>query len=460
MSYSPEEDSGCGSDLPIELSEAAQYTQRVEQENRRVHRIMGGVLVASAVAAGVSVWDVMEHPSHPPAPPTLSCKGFGNDVLHTPEHHEFGLPQGIILDPEHIATRGMTDRRDFQLADGSAVKSRDAGSVTRQGDKLTGQIVLSRKYAEGTRGLLESSPLRWGACQLRGGLKFTATSTEAYTNGEYNSADDSVNFIVHAGASDKLYQDERDLYYVGAHEIGHSIRARVLKQGTDKESLGKIKKIDSLYEKHLALGLEDYRQAHGKQLSADLDELLLQYKAVNNVDTNATKGRLGRAIAYIKEKLERPNGLSDIGISRQKSVDYPEDVHVGLRSVDAMISAASQAVESDDHVLFGLSEFFESYPGKVDKGLLDRNDNRLHKFLSSVFLSEHTLPGNTGGHPWDNSNETFASLFCMTQFASPEAYARFVNGLGKKYQALSRQELETMKQLRDTINPKTLGRTS
>jgi hypothetical protein len=224
--------------------------------------------------------------------------------------------------------------------------------------------------------------------------------------------------------------------------------------GHDERSQELIKRIDSLYEQHLSMALEEYRVKHGQQILEDLAGIESQFTALDaSVTDAATKQTVKRGIEYLRQKLAEPGGLGEIGI---ETFTDPENNagEVQLASLDNMLAIAFEATAKDgESRLYGLGEYFEDYPDKLDGELMTRTYKQIKEFLIPRFLSEEVLPGNEGGHSWEDSNELFATSWVLAGQASANRYEQVVGGLPEEYRPIARQQLETAAELRRTIDP-------
>jgi hypothetical protein len=304
--------------------------------------------------------------------------------------------------------------------------------------------------------VLQNDSIRWGICHLKGGVGFTATDTDAFTNGEYKPKDKAAELIFKAGGDDRLYDDGRDIAYVQTHEIGHAIRDQILEKGTDERSIELITQLDGLYKQHLSMGLEEYRTLHSDKIVGNLDKLLEQFQALDStIAPEGTKQQLKAATDYIKTKLDTVDGLTELALHEADDDRYPGHKSISLSSLNGMIATASIATSPEDHALYGVNEFIEDYPDKLDRNLIINTENALKDFLKPRFLSEDIMPGNDGGHSEDNNDESFATEYILTGLVSPNHYPEITGRMPEQYRAIGEQELHVMHELRSGLDPHT-----
>jgi len=394
----------------------------------------------------------------------VDCEDFDDSMLKLPSGDEFGIPKpGLSLPSQELSLSPSAVNIGTYLSPNGtrqALKTETIGAITDKDGKLSGGFTMPKPYTEALTGTLADSEIdRWGVCRLTGGLSITLTNVSDYNNGDFQppaqdqGGNGGIEFILATGSQGSLYENQRSMEYVTTHEIGHSIRNGILTTGTDQNAIKLIGELDNLYAQNLKLGLEDYRVTHGEELINKLQNFLQKFDALDDKTARPLmKQQLGAAINYMVQKINQPNGLTDLALAPPDDSPNPE---ASLLTFDDMIARASLAV-SPNNALYGLGEFFQDNPNALDPNLLIQNDKDLDHFLRTVFAQETVMSGDTGGHPFDNSDELFASLFTLTGYVSPDNYDRIVAAIPPAYRSVVRQQLTVMDKLRQTFDPLTL----
>lgn len=235
--------------------EAAE-AERAANDARFFRRITAPLLAATVAVGGAYVY--LEASTPAPRETTYSCTDFEDDVLKPPSQDQLGFARpGARLDPGQIGTDGMRPDLNWEKPDGSSVLAKPLGNIENRDGTLGGRLDMPRDYGRTVIAVFQNDGIRWGVCNLEGGVTLRATDTDAMVNGGYVRWNDSVELIFKAGGDDPLFDDSRDVAYVQSHEIGHSVRDEILKNGTDARSMELIERLDALYKRQLSMALEE-----------------------------------------------------------------------------------------------------------------------------------------------------------------------------------------------------------
>lgn len=434
--------------------------QRIAEQNARDNRRFMRIVVPIAVAkmALFGVYLKLENDIPEPREATYSCDGFDDGILKPPTEDQLGLFwTGSPLNPEELTTDGMQPHPELEAADGTPVLVKPLGGIANQDGTIGGTLSMSPNYARTIIGVFQHDGVRWGICNIDGGVDFTATDTAGLVNGEYNLEDNSSELVFKAGGKDPLYEDGQDVAYVISHESGHAVRDEILEDGTDARSTELINQLDALYKQQLSMGLEEYRLQHSDQIANDLDGLLEQFQALDStIASKDSKHKIKLAFEYIKQKLTEVGGLTELGIYEVDDPLHTGKELIGIDSLNGMITTASLATAPDGDAIYGLNEYVMDYPDKLDRNLLFNTDSQIKAFLEPRFLSEHIMPGNSGGHAWDNTDELFASSWALVGLVSKNHYPEIINQVPEQYRSIVAEQLDVMYELRSNLDPQSL----
>lgn len=439
---------------------AAQLVQDDREQARKLLKISAPLLAVSAASA-IGMMSIDTTPSQ--AVDTSSCTGFSPDVLKSPTQDTFGVAdRGQELNPKLVNTKGMEHVTDHTKADGSPVLAKVGAKISNKNGKLTSsEVDMPHDYARAMQGILENKALRWGICQLDGGVKVTFTDTPAYENGKFTPKDDAFEARLVAGNNEPHdYPDQRALTYLVAHENGHALRQAVVDTNAQPAITALYKELGEVYGTHLEKVFEEYRQQHGKDLAGTIDVLSKQLNALDDAHMDASsKDKYNRAAAYLKQQLDKSGGLKDLAVMHQPSETNPAGPGlVSAANLNQLIANASAKVDPEDF-LYGVDEFITDSGGKVDYGLLTKSTLDIGTYLDHRFPSEKVFEGDNGGHP-DSDDELGAELMVLTGLSDASKDGRIIERVPDAYKADAQHELTIARKIREEIDPTLFAKTS
>lgn len=438
---------------------------RLDHEQRRrdilFAKIAIPLTICKVIGTGVLIYmdGGLVKPRDPEAEKAAySCENFTDELFDPPVGDQYGYRPGATLDGTKITVENMTPRLDpygdpIMRNDGTAVQEKTIGKLYDKNGQVGGDFNgATNDIVNSWKSILRIDEVRWVTCSLDNGVTLVATDEEELNNAHYNNKDEGVEFTFNAGKPDKLFNETRDLAYTQLHEGGHFIRQKIL-LGDNEQTKQLVKQMDTLYTQHLTLALEEYRTANFQQILDDLDTLQAQFLALDNsIADNEIKNIIVRGVDYLKHKLSQPGGLAEMAINNLQAPDGTTEVT--WSGLSGMLGSAFEATAKEgESRLYGVDEYFEDYPDKLDKNVLHRTNKEIRKFLEGCFLSEGVLPGSSDAHSWEDSNETFATSWILTRVVSPNRYGQVVAGLPEQYRGIALQELEAAKTLRQTLDP-------
>jgi hypothetical protein len=439
---------------------AAQIVAQIEHTTfRNVKRYVLPLFAAKMAFFGAFVYFEAQEDNRP-TPSPYSCADFSADVIQPVDPGAFIAEKpGARLKPTDISTAGMTKIGVLEADDGSYtdVRTKPMGKIRNDGTTLKGNLSGPDAYTSAVVKVLSDEEIRWGVCSLAGGLTAEATDNADYVNGEFVPSEHRANFIFSASnTGDHLYQDQRDVKYVAVHELGHSLRNRILRDSANPEAIALVKELDELYVEQLKMGVEEYRQGHHAEIAANLDTLLAQMNAVDeSVIDASSKAQLNELFSFVKQRLTQENGLADLAVYQDPGdASVNDDPEASLAAMEDMLSNAS-AILTPESPFLGLSEFFQDTP-TLDKKLLTGIDDALREYLDGAFMTEHILPGNEGGHARKSSNELFATNWLLTHYVGEGNFDKILAKVPEAHRDVVGRQLQAMLQIRRTVNPLTL----
>lgn len=386
------------------------------------------------------------------------CLQPAKDILAPPKKSTFGIiSTGLPLDPNTISSGNMSP----QMYDNTLVYVKSLGWVKNTGGKLEANFAATPpNYQDAVLEGLQSPEIRWGLCNLAGGLTLNATLNDVRVNGHYYSKADQVALVFRAESQDDVYQDQRDISYVVTHETGHRLREAILDNATDPDAVALIHKLDEVYADYMRQGVESYRLQYADKMTKQLMDLQ------HNLDNNPTaelmldaseKHRLHRAITYLLTQVQKKNGLDKVAVVRDSDPEDKGAAQYRLADVQTMIEQAVRiAVPGNkDYVV---SQDTDKALSLFDDTLNDGELSVIAQYMKARMLSDDMLPGSTSGHPQKNSNEYFATSWALTQYVSEDNFDRLLSALPESYRPLAQRQLKLLIKLRQTANVDQLTR--
>jgi hypothetical protein len=391
-------------------------------------------------------------PDRPSDKDSLSCDAFPTNTFKPPSRSVFGITKpGLSLDESSLGSDNMEQRT---TSSGRTILAKHLGMMVRiDTDTAVNLDNVPGNYRTAIKKAVNDPANRLGICELDKGLTVTATASKGYENAFYGTDNDSIELVFQAAAEDNLYQDERDVHYTVTHEVGHQLRGAILERNENKTAVRLVKELDNLYLEQAQMGMEEFRRQHGEQMSSELAQLNIQYQAINtDIVQGAQKESFSLAIQYLQEQLHKPGGLDSLGITKNSTTSDGKQKEYGLQFTTEMIAAASEVANPGDP-LVDLNNFLNNNPDSVDINPLIDNNLRIMDFLDKRFVSDGVLPGNSGGHGWEDSNETFATLWSLTRYISTDNYDKILETVPANYQGVTKRQLNVVLKLRNSLRP-------